>query len=225
MDIRCSYFFTEENPLSAPLIRRCQYPWEILPLLHDYLMGLIASLAEKGYTEIEEHVFVHDTAEVAPGAFIKGPCVIGPGAEIRHGAFIRGNALIGEGSVVGNSSELKNSLLIQHVQLPHYNYAGDSIFGTGSHMGAGSITSNVKGDHSPVCLHLSQSNIETGLKKFGAIVGDHSEVGCNAVLNPGTLLGPCSRIYPLTMARGFIPDHHILKNTGELCQIHSDEEN
>ena len=189
------------------------YPWEAL----SGIKALIVSLGENlpdDYAEIAPQVWVHKTASVAPTAFLGAPCIIGAGTEVRHGAFIRGSALVGEGCVVGNSVELKNVILFDSVQVPHYNYVGDSILGYQSHMGAGSITSNVKSDKSLVIVRSGEETIETGLKKFGAMLGDHVEVGCNSVLNPGTVIGRHSNIYPLSSVRGVVPEGHIWKTGG-----------
>ena len=170
------------------------------------------------YTEVSEHVWIHKTAQVFPSAYLGAPCIIGPDTEVRHCAFIRGSALVGANCVVGNSCELKNVILFDHVQTPHYNYVGDSILGYYSHMGAGSVTSNVKSDKKLVVVHDQEENVETGLKKFGAMLGDYVEVGCNSVLNPGSIIGRNSRVYPTSCVRGVVPADSIYKNTGKVVK-------
>ena len=190
------------------------YPWQALSGIKALIVALGETLDPAEYDQPAPQVWVHRTATVAPTAFLGAPCIIGAGTEVRHGAFIRGSALVGEGCVVGNSVELKNVILFDGVQVPHYNYVGDSILGYKSHMGAGSITSNVKSDKSPVVVRGGGEAIETGLKKFGAMLGDHVEVGCNSVLNPGTVIGRNSNVYPLSSVRGVVPEGHIWKTGG-----------
>lgn len=197
---------------AKPLLERCQYPWEALSGISAFIRELSASLGAD-YEQRDEWVFVHKTASVAPTAFLGGPCIIGAETEVRHGAFIRGSALVGAGCVVGNSVELKNVILFDKVQTPHYNYVGDSILGYRAHMGAGSITSNVKSDKTLVTVK-TQPPIETGLKKFGAVLGDGVEVGCNSVLNPGCILGRRVSVYPVSCVRGVIPADSIVKTGG-----------
>lgn len=194
------------------------YPWEVLPMIHDMILELGSTLSNEEYDQVEEDIWIAKTAKVAKTACINGPTIIGKNAEIRHGAFIRGNALVGEGAVVGNSTELKNVILFNKVQVPHYNYVGDSILGYASHMGAGSITSNVKSDKTLVEIKLGESTIKTGLKKVGAMLGDYVEVGCGSVLNPGTIVGANTNIYPLSMTRGYIKANSIYKKQGEVAQ-------
>lgn len=203
------------HTLAAPLLRRHSCPWEALPELGSFILELGKALPSEEYEEREEHVWVAKSAEIFPTATILPPTIIGPDTQVRPGAFIRGNALVGAHCVVGNSTELKNVILFDNVQVPHYNYVGDSILGFKSHMGAGAVTSNVKQDKSPVIIRTSEERVETGLKKFGAVLGDFVEVGCNSVLNPGTVVGRESRIYPLSMVRGYVPPRTIHKNTGE----------
>ena len=186
------------------------YPWEALPGIGGYILQLGATLDKEESTEVAEHVWVHRTAQVAPSAYLGAPCIIGANTEVRHCAFIRGSALVGEGCVVGNSTELKNVILFDGVQVPHYNYVGDSILGHKAHMGAGSITSNVKSDKSLVVIH-GDEDIPTGIKKVGAMLGDFVEVGCNSVLNPGTVIGRCSNVYPTSCVRGVVPENSIYK--------------
>ena len=190
------------------------YPWEALSGIKTMIIALGETLDPAAYDQPAPQVWVHKTATVAPTAYLGAPCVIGAGTEVRHGAFIRGSALVGEGCVVGNSVELKNVILFDGVQVPHYNYVGDSILGYKSHMGAGSITSNVKSDKSLVVVRGGGEAIETGLKKFGAMLGDHVEVGCNSVLNPGTVIGRNSNVYPISSVRGVVPEGHIWKTGG-----------
>lgn len=190
------------------------YPWEALKGIKDMILQLGSTLGDE-YDQISENVWVHNTAKVAPTAFLGAPCIIGANTEVRHCAFIRGSALVGENCVVGNSVELKNVILFDNVQVPHYNYVGDSILGYKAHMGAGSITSNVKSDKSLVVIHTDPP-IETGIKKVGAMLGDRVEVGCNSVLNPGTVIGRDSNVYPTSCVRGVIPENSIYKTGGNI---------
>ena len=190
-----------------------EYPWQALKGIKELIVTLGAGLGED-YREISPQVWVHETAVIAPTAYLGAPCIIGAGTEVRHCAFIRGSALVGENCVVGNSVELKNVILFDNVQVPHYNYVGDSILGYKAHMGAGSVTSNVKSDKTLVVVKNGDEKMETGLKKFGAMVGDFVEVGCNSVLNPGTVVGRNSNIYPLSSVRGTVPEGSIYKATG-----------
>ena len=191
------------------------YPWEALKGIKDMIISLGATLGEE-YTEVSPQVWVHRTATVAPTAYLGAPCIIGANTEVRHCAFIRGSALVGENCVVGNSVELKNVILFDHVQTPHYNYVGDSILGYKSHMGAGSITSNVKSDKTLVVIH-GETKMETGQKKVGALLGDFVEIGCNSVLNPGTVIGRNSSVYPLSCVRGVVPANSIYKTGGVIA--------
>ncbi len=191
------------------------YPWEVLPKIKDFILELGNSLSEEEYEKAGENIWIAKSAKVAPSASITGPAIIGKDAEVRHCAFIRGNAIVGEGAVVGNSTELKNVILFNKVQVPHYNYVGDSILGYKAHMGAGSITSNVKSDKTLATVKTADGVIETGLKKFGAMLGDEVEVGCGTVLNPGSVVGSHSNIYPLSMVRGYVPAGSIYKKQGE----------
>ena len=201
---------------AAPLLSQYEYPWEALAKIGEFILQLGQSLPQDEYEHPSEDVWISKTAKVYPGAYIAGPAIIGPGTEVRPGAFVRGKALVGEGCVVGNSTELKNVILFDGVQVPHYNYVGDSILGYKSHMGAGSITSKVKSDKTLVTVRGGGEAIETGLKKMGAMLGDFVEVGCNSVLNPGTVIGRHSNVYPLSMVRGLIPAGHIFKRPGEV---------
>lgn len=192
------------------------YPWEALPKIAEWIVELGNQLPEEEYEQRGENVWISKTATIFPTAYIAGPTIIGPNSEVRHGAFIRGKALVGKNCVVGNSVELKNVILFDNVQVPHYNYVGDSILGYKAHMGAGSITSNVKSDKTLVTVRFDGKQIETHMKKFGAIVGDFVEVGCNTVLNPGTIVGRGTGIYPVSMVRGYVEANSIYKNAGEI---------
>ena len=198
-----------EHTIAKNYLSAFQYPWEALKGIKDTILALGQGLGSD-YEEVTEHVWVHKTAQIAPTAFLGAPCIIGANTEVRHGAFIRGSALVGENCVVGNSVELKNVILFDNVQVPHYNYVGDSILGYKAHMGAGSVTSNVKSDKSLVVIH-GQEEIPTGIKKIGAMLGDCVEVGCNSVLNPGTVIGRNSNVYPTSCVRGVIPANSIYK--------------
>ena len=204
--------------LAKELLESKTYPWEVLPCISEFIVKLGNTLSEEEYEKMGENVWIAKSAKVAPTAYINGPAIIGKDAEVRHCAFIRGNALVGEGAVVGNSTELKNVILFDKVQVPHYNYVGDSILGYRSHMGAGSITSNVKSDKKLVIVKCNGAEIETGLKKFGAMLGDNVEVGCGSVLNPGTVIGRESNIYPLSSVRGYVPANSIYKKKGDIVE-------
>jgi len=201
------------HSLAGTYLAGFDYPWQALSGIRNLILTLGPALS-KDYTEVTPTVWVHKTATVAPSAYLGAPCIIGAGTEIRHSAYIRGSALVGENCVVGNSVELKNVILFDNVQVPHFNYVGDSILGYKSHMGAGAVTSNVKSDHSLVVVKNGDEKIETGLKKFGAMLGDFVEVGCNSVLNPGTVIGRHSNVYPTSCVRGMVPENSIWKNTG-----------
>ena len=208
--------YTLSETIAAPLLERYEYPWEALAGIKDFIIELGNSLPEDRFEKRGENVWVAKSAAVAPTACLNGPCIVDEEAEVRHCAFVRGSAIIGKGAVVGNSTELKNVILFNKVQVPHYNYVGDSILGYRAHMGAGSITSNVKSDKTLVVVKGAEGEIETGLKKFGAMLGDCVEVGCNSVLNPGTVIGRSSNIYPLSMVRGYVPENSIFKNADEI---------
>lgn len=205
-----------DETIAKDIFDGCVYPWEVLPKIKDFIIKLGETLSEKDYNKIGENVWIAKSAKVAPTAYINGPAIIGKEAEIRHCAFIRGNAIVGENAVVGNSTELKNVILFNNVQVPHYNYVGDSILGYKSHMGAGSITSNVKSDKKLVIVKNGDNKIETGLKKFGAMLGDNVEVGCGSILNPGSVIGRNTNIYPLSSVRGVIQENSIYKRQGEV---------
>lgn len=205
-----------DHTLAKEYLSQFTYPWEALKGIKDMIIEVGKTLSKDEYDEVKEHVWVHKTAQVFPSAYLGAPCIIGPRTEVRHCAFIRSAALVGADCVVGNSVELKNVILFDHVQTPHYNYVGDSILGYYAHTGAGSITSNVKSDKTLVVVHdrANHEDVETGLKKMGAMLGDHVEVGCNSVLNPGTVIGRNSNVYPTSCVRGFVPENSIWKNDG-----------
>ena len=211
-----SELYDLEHTLAKEYLAGFQYPWEALKGIKDLILALGEQLPEE-YEEISPQVWVHRTATVAPTAYLGSPCIIGANTEVRHCAFIRGSALVGENCVMGNSVELKNVILFDNVQVPHYNYVGDSILGYKSHMGAGSLTSNVKSDKSLVVIH-GENDIPTGLKKVGAMLGDFVEVGCNSVLNPGTIIGRNSNVYPLSCVRGVLPANSIWKTGGVIVE-------
>ena len=200
-----------DKTIAAGLFEGKTYPWEALDGIKSFILELGETLSPEEFEHPEEGVWIAKDAKVFPSAYIGAPCIIDHGAEVRHCAFIRGSAIVGKNAVVGNSTELKNVVLFDNVQVPHYNYVGDSILGYKAHMGAGSITSNVKSDKTLVTVHVPGAPIETGRKKFGAILGDNVEVGCNSVLNPGTVVGRCSNIYPVSCVRGVIPEKSIYK--------------
>ena len=207
-----------EETMAKPLLEKLEYPWEALPKISEFIIELGNSLDKEIYEEKQENVWIAKTAKIYPTAYIKGPAIIGENAEVRHCAFIRGNAIVGNNAVVGNSTELKNVILFNNVQVAHYNYVGDSILGYKSHMGAGSITSNVKSDKKLVVVKNGEEKIETGLKKFGAMIGDNVEVGCGSVLNPGTIIGKNTNIYPLSSVRGVVQENSIYKNQNEIVE-------
>lgn len=210
--------FTLEETIAKDIFEGITYPWEALPKISAFIKELGETLPEDEYEKKGEDVWIAKSAKVFPSAYIHGPAIIGKDAEVRHCAFIRGNTIVGEGAVVGNSTELKNVILFNKVQVPHYNYVGDSILGYKAHMGAGSITSNVKSDKKLVVVKTPEENIETGIKKFGAMLGDEVEVGCGTVLNPGSVVGARSNIYPLSSVRGFVPAGSIYKKQGEVVK-------
>ena len=214
--------FDLSHSLAGDYLKNYVYPWEALKDIKEMIIAIGEKLDPQEYEEKEEYIWIHKSANVYPSAYIAGPCIIGPNSEVRHCAFIRGSALVGADCVVGNSCELKNVILFDHVQTPHYNYVGDSILGYYAHMGAGSITSNVKSDKKLVVVHGTDENLETGLKKFGAMIGDHVEVGCNSVLNPGTVVGRNSNVYPLSRVRGMIPADSIYKDEDNIVEKRED---
>lgn len=214
--IKNKALFNLDETIAKDIFEDVTFPWEVLPLIKDFIRTLGESLPEEEYEHPAEDIWIAKTASVAKTASISGPCIIGKNTEVRHCAFIRGSAIVGENCVVGNSTELKNVLLFNNVQVPHYNYVGDSILGYKSHMGAGSITSNVKSDKTKVSIRYQGDMVHTGLKKMGAILGNYVEVGCNSVLNPGSIIGSNTTIYPVSMVRGFIPKGSIYKKQGEI---------
>ncbi len=217
-DCKIVNLYNLEETIAKDLLARYSYPWEVLPHISEYILEIGNKLPKEEYNKIGEDVWIHKTAKVFETAYIHGPAIICKDAEIRHCAFIRGNAIIGENAVVGNSTELKNVILFNKVQVPHYNYVGDSILGYKSHMGAGAITSNVKSDKKLVVIKNRNRQIETELKKVGAMLGDNVEVGCGSVLNPGTIIGKNSNIYPLSSVRGVVPENSIYKCKTEIVE-------
>ena len=214
--LNISDLFDLNDTIAADLFAGKTYPWEVLGEISDFIVKLGATLSPEEYDHPSEDVRIAKDAKVFPSAYIGGPCIIDHEAEIRHCAFIRGSAIVGKKAVVGNSVELKNVVLFDYVQTPHYNYVGDSILGSHAHMGAGSITSNVKSDKTLVVIKEGEERMPTQRKKVGAILGDYVEIGCNSVLNPGTVVGPHSNVYPTSSVRGTIPPHHIYKNENEI---------
>lgn len=210
--------YSLDKTVAADLFEGHTYPWEVLPLLKEYIITLGNSLDPMKFDKKGDNIWIAKSAKVFESAYIAGPCIIDEDAEIRHCAFIRGSVIVGKGSVVGNSTEVKNSLIFDSVQVPHYNYVGDSVLGYKSHMGAGSITSNVKSDKTLVKVTVNGERIETGMKKFGAMLGDFVEVGCGSVLNPGTIIGKNSNIYPLSSVRGSVAPNSIYKKAGEVAK-------
>ena len=206
-----------EHTLAKDYLKQFEYPWQALKGIKNLILELGPALGEE-YTEVSPCVWIHKTATVAPTAYIGGPSIIGAHTVVRHCAYVRENALVGDNCVIGNSVELKNVILFDNVQVPHFNYVGDSILGYKSHMGAGSLTSNVKSDQTLVTVKNGEERIETGLKKFGAMLGDHVEVGCNSVLNPGTVVGRHTNIYPTSCVRGVVPENSIWKNDGRIVK-------
>ncbi|MDE6750272.1 MAG: UDP-N-acetylglucosamine pyrophosphorylase [Lachnospiraceae bacterium] len=217
-DVTIKELYTLEETIAASIFDEMTYPWEVLPKISDFIIRLGNTLPEEKYEKRDGNIWIAKSAKIYPTAYIGGPAIIDEDAEIRHCAFIRGNAIVGKGAVVGNSTELKNVILFNKVQVPHYNYVGDSILGFKAHMGAGSITSNVKSDKTLVVVRAGNECYETGLKKFGAMLGDNVEVGCNSVLNPGTVIGRGTNIYPTSMVRGVIPAGSIYKKQGEIAE-------
>lgn len=218
IEARVESLFDLSHTAARPLLERVEYPWQALAGIGGFILELGAGLPDGEYDHPAETVWIHKTARVAPTAFIGERVIIGAEAEVRHCAFIRGSALVGAGAVVGNSTELKNVILFDGVQVPHYNYVGDSILGYKAHMGAGAITSNVKSDKTPVVIRSATGRMETGLKKIGAMLGDLVEIGCGSVLNPGTVVGRESSVYPLSAVRGVIPPRSIYKKQGEIAE-------
>lgn len=204
--------------VAADIFEGLVYPWEALPKISEFILKLGAALPKDEYIQKDDNIWIAKSASVAESAYLHGPLIVCPEAEIRHCAFIRGSAIIGRGAVIGNSTELKNCIIFDKAQVPHYNYIGDSILGFQAHLGAGAITSNLKSDRSMVTVRREDEKLSTELKKFGAIVGDHVEVGCNSVLNPGTVIGRNATVYPLSMVRGVVPSDSIYKKQGEVAE-------
>ena len=209
--------FDYSKTIAKPLLESVDYPWEALPKIKDFIIELGKTLDPEIYEQRGENIWVAKSATVFPSAYLGGPLIICEDAEVRHCAFIRGSAIVGKGAVVGNSTELKHSILFDGVQVPHYNYIGDSILGYKAHTGAGTITSNLKSDKSLVTVLCEEEKVETGVKKFGAMLGDHVEVGCNSVLNPGSVVGRNTNVYPLSFVRGYVPENSIYKRLGEVA--------
>lgn len=212
--------YSLDKTIAADLFDGHTHPWEILPLLKEYIIKLGNTLDPEKFDKKGDDVWIAKSAKVFPSAYIAGPCIIDENAEVRHCAFIRGSAIVGKGSVVGNSTEVKNSLIFDNVQVPHYNYVGDSVLGYRSHMGAGSITSNIKSDKTLVKVTIDGERVDTGMKKFGAMLGDFVEVGCGSVLNPGTVIGKNTNVYPLSSVRGTVPANSIYKSKSEIAEKH-----
>lgn len=210
--------FDLENTIAKKYLEKYEYPWEALPEIKNFILELIKELDKNEFKEIKENVWVHNSVSVAPSALIEGPAIICKDSEIRHCAYIRGNAIIGEGCVIGNSCEVKNAIIFNKSQVPHFNYVGDSILGYHAHMGAGSIVSNLKSDGKNITVKDGEEKMETGLRKFGAIVGDNVEIGCNSVLNPGTVVGKNSNVYPLARVRGLVPSNSIYKDEDNVVE-------
>ena len=206
------------HTIAAPLFENTEYPWQVLPGIRDFIRAAGPALPAELYEQTAPEVWIAKDAEVAPSACIAGPCIVGPGAQIRHCAFVRGSAVIGAGAVVGNSTELKNCILFDGVQVPHFNYVGDSVLGYKAHFGAGVITANVRGDRAPVTVRDGADAVATGLKKFGAMVGDLAEIGCNSVLCPGCVIGRGTQVYPLSLVRGAVPADSVYKKQGEVTE-------
>lgn len=207
-----------DHTLARPLLEKYEYPWEALSEIKSFIIGLGKTLDRDRFDEISENVWIAKSATVFPSAYIAPPCIIGENTEVRHCAFIRGSVLVGDNCVVGNSTEVKNAIIFDNVDIPHYNYVGDSVLGFKSHLGAGAVTSNIKSDRTPVTVKTDDGRVETGLIKFGAMVGDHTEVGCNSVLCPGTVLGKNCTVYPLSRVRGYVKENRIFKGEGNVVE-------
>ena len=215
-ELSIASLFDLDRTIAADIFKGKEFPWEILPDLKNFILKLGAELPKDEFDNPSEGVWIHKSAAIFPSAYIAAPCIIDADAEIRHCAFIRGSVIVGKGAVVGNSTELKNAILFDKVQVPHYNYIGDSVLGFKAHCGAGAITSNVKSDKTNVTINFAGDKIPTGMRKFGAMIGDNVEIGCGSVLNPGSVVGKCSNVYPLSMVRGYIPPCSIYKNQNEI---------
>ena len=210
--------FDLNSTIAKKQLEKYEYPWLALPEIKNFIFDLIEELDKNEYKQIKENVWIHNSVTIAPSAFIEGPAIIGKDTEIRHCAYIRGNAIIGEGCVIGNSCEVKNAIIFNKSQVPHFNYVGDSILGYHAHMGAGSIVSNLKSDGKNITVRNGDEKVETGLRKFGAVVGDNVEIGCNSVLNPGTVIGKNSNVYPLARVRGLLPENSIYKDEDNIVE-------
>ena len=217
---RISDLFDLSHTAADEYLRKFTWPWEAVGGIKDLILSIGPRLSKEEYDEISPQVWVHRTAVIAPTAYLGAPCIIGPGTEVRHCAFVRAPALTGRDCVVGNSTELKNVILFDEVQAPHFNYVGDSILGFRAHMGAGAVTSNVKSDKTPVAVRCGEEAVQTGLLKLGAMLGDEAEIGCHSVLNPGSVVGRCSNVYPLSSVRGTVPAHSIYKSANEIVNKH-----
>ena len=217
-ELKSVNLFDFEKTIAKELFLRKEYPWELLPLISDYIMELGATLDPEKFDKIGDNIWVAKSAKVAPSASLNGPLIIDEEAEVRHCAFIRGNAIVGKGAVVGNSTELKNCILFDLVQAPHYNYVGDSIYGYKAHTGAGVIASNLKADKSLVTVNFRGEKVPTGVKKFGAMIGDFGDIGCNTVMNPGTIIGRGTNVYPLSFVRSYVEANSIYKKLGEVVE-------
>lgn len=216
--VKSRELFDLSHTLAAPLLEKKEYPWEVLPDISDFILSLGATLSPEEYDRIGEDVWIAKDAKIYPNNYIQGPCIIGHKSQVRPGAFIRGSALVGDECVVGNSTELKNVILFDHVQVPHYNYVGDSVLGYHAHMGAGAVTSNVKADNKNVVIKNGEEQMETGRRKVGAMLGDYADVGCNSVLNPGAVIGRRTTVYPTSCVRGVIPADHIYKDKDHIVK-------
>lgn len=212
--------FDLSHTLAAPLLKKHEYPWQALKEIKEFVIALGKTLDTEKYTQIGENIWIAKSAKIFPSAYIAAPCIIGENTEVRHCAFIRGSVLVGDGCVIGNSTEIKNSIIFDGVQIPHYNYVGDSVLGYKSHLGAGAVTSNVKSDKTLVTVRTDTARIDTGLKKFGAMIGDYCEVGCNSVLCPGTVLGKNCTVYPLSRVRGYVHENSIFKAQNDIVKKH-----
>lgn len=216
--VKSRELFDLSHTLAAPLLEKKEYPWEVLPDISDFILSLGATLSPEEYDRIGEDVWIAKDAKIYPNNYIQGPCIIGHKSQVRPGTFIRGSALVGDECVVGNSTELKNVILFDHVQVPHYNYVGDSVLGYHAHMGAGAVTSNVKADNKNVVIKNGEEQMETGRRKVGAMLGDYADVGCNSVLNPGAVIGRRTTVYPTSCVRGVIPADHIYKDKDHIVK-------
>ena len=217
LTVKALYAFPEHTR-AWPLLDKVEYPWEVLPEISDFILALGPTLPKEIFEEVGENIWIAKSATISPLATITGPTIIGENSQVRPGAFIRGSALVGDTCVVGNSTELKNCILFDNVPVPHYNYVGDSILGFHAHMGAGAVTSNIKADRKNIVIHVGDESIETGRRKVGAMLGDYADIGCNSVLNPGSIVGSYTNVYPLSFVRGFVPANSIVKTGGKVVK-------